>query len=671
VTVQELAAARAELEELKGVRQQLLVAQAQLSELQAARQNLLTESGEQGVQLEALRVEVAGLRAQAAEIPALRQQLVAARAESEKLAAGAREAEEAGGMREELAAARAQIEELQAKAEDMEAKHQELIALARTIPSDFASFNLAGILSILPPHLIDFARVFAVLKQLIDRVSGGVPANDAEAHKLLEMLRDMLTSLKQERETIEANVESLAKQAREGQAAADAEAGHLRNLASRIISGLTGQGAGAQADSREVGAVADLAPLPGPARRFGWTKVADSPEWQRVRARAVMVDAAELYRLFGTGDIPAGKLLSPRTERQFQLALKKIGRTPEDIALAVRRESFGLGEPAILNVLRLPTSAHELANLLNFNGNAASLGDAERLAVLLHRIPSFREKARSMIELHRFDVAISVIMQGLTKFNDGVNKLEKQSPNLHRALAVVLRIGNQINAGTDTGGAAGFTLNDVLELRFMKTNDKGFRLLHAAVKILAANGIDIAKVKQEADALVPASRVSLEGILEALKLAEFQLAQRPRVPFVLSSAQRVREAIGKIQAAQLARDRVTRGFGVREELMKGSGLLLVLIDLAGELNRALKENAAREAKMVVAAAPKPKPAAPSSDRADVPDESQQRGFVATMVGTLKRTATRSAKRGVAEKHGGEEDDTDFSTAVAKVRQMVS
>jgi hypothetical protein len=118
-----------------------------------------------------------------------------------------------------------------------------------------------------------------------------------------------------------------------------------------------------------------------------------------------------------------GKLLSKRRERIYELALKKIARTPDEIAVAVRREVFGLSKPGILQILRLPTSAREYENLVNFNGKTEALSEPERFAVLLHRVPACRDKAMAMIELHRFHIAKSVTTQGLAKSNDGLNRL--------------------------------------------------------------------------------------------------------------------------------------------------------------------------------------------------------------------------------------------------------
>jgi hypothetical protein len=664
----DLAATRAQLTEIQTIRQELAAASSERGELESL---VASQAGE----IEQLRLEIARLRTENEEIPSLHQAIAAANAEKEALAVEQHSRQEQ--IEEELAAAEARIEELQSEAEQIQAKNQELIALARAIPTDATRLLLTSVNQILPARLVGFSQISGLVEQIATKVQAGVSDNDPEVQDLITRLVEMLNAARQERETIVANVESFVKTSREGEAAAASEAGHLREVAGRIISSLTGEGSsgqlgpragsGWQPESREDGVIDDVSPLEGPVRRFNWTKVPDSLEWSHIRKEDVHVDTAELFRLLGTGNIPDGKLLSPRTERQFQLALKKIGRTPDEIVAAVRRRAFGLGEPAVLAILRLTTSLPELENLLNFNGDAAGLSDPERFAVLLHRIPDFREEARTMIDLHRFDLAITITLQGVMKLTDGLKKLETQSPNLQRAVAVVLRIGNQLNAGTDLGGAAGFVLNDVLELRFTKTNEKGLRLLHVVVGMLAANGIEIAKVKSEADALVPASRVSLEGILASLKLAEVQLAHRPRTPFVLSSSVRVREAIAKVQQTQLAMDRLTHAFGIREELLKGSGLFLLLIAFASELSRAAKENAARHVK--IAPIPVATPVTADSTEEESADDGKAKGLMVTMSNTLKSSIQRGSFR-LAE---GESftDESAFKKAVSNLWKSVT
>jgi hypothetical protein len=573
----------------------------------------------------------------------------------------------------ELSAVRAELDELQPTAEkiaalqahitQLEAKDQELVELARAIPSERARIGFNGSSRILPNHLVDLTR----LQTAFSAVTARAKSRSGDLAAPLAEFASLLNALIQERSAIEANVQDLAKVERAHEATINAQVRQIQEIVKALLAGRAGEGTagkdGGNAATPTPSAVpVETIALGAPTRLLRWEKVDDSDQWKRVRSESVSVDSTELLRLFGSGDIPEGKLLSAFTARQYEIALKKINQSPENIAKAIRSESFGMGEPALLLIWRLPASPQELRNLTEFNGDSSALPDPERLAVELHRIPDFRENLLGMIELHRFDVAFQNTMQGLAKFNDGLKRL-KSSPNLHRALSVVLKIGNALNNGTPIGAAPGFALNDVLELRYLKTNDKKVRLLHSLIPALTANGIDIPKVKAEADALVPASRVSLEGILESLKLAEVQLAHRGRTPFVVSSSQRIRDAINKVQEAQIARDRLTEGFGVREEVFKGTSLLQVLIDFAAELTRAAKENAARAP--TTASAPAAGPG--RQDRRPTVsvnvDETKSRGLIATMMGTMKAAATPN-------RVGGQADD-EFTKAFAKVLKIVS
>jgi hypothetical protein len=551
--------------------------------------------------------------------------------------------------------------------EQLQIKHQELIEIARAIPNEASRGSLVGIEKVLPQRLVDIGRVLSAFSLLTEKVNLAGLTGDSDLGGLLGELGDLLNSLKQERDTIEANVTSLKKTAREEQVAAESEAGQLRDLATRIISELSADGSATTEAAGTSVAVEEEPPLEEPVRLVQWESVNDSPEWSRIRTEEVTVNRTQLTELFRAGEIPEGHILSPFTARQYEIALKKLQHPMDEIVEAVRQEAFWLGEAALLVLLRLPASAQELQNIANFNGDASTLSEPEQFAVGLHRIPDFRGKARGLIELHRFDVAFDVLLQGLAKFNDGLKKLESAT-SLRRALAVVLRVGKTLNSGSGGSPAAGFSLNDALEFRFVKTNEKGRRLLHVLIPTLVENGVDIVKVKAEADSLIPASRVSLEGILETLRLALVQLAHRRRVPFVVASSQRVREAIGKVQQVQLTRDRITRSFGVREELLKGSGLFSAFIEFANELNRAVKENTAREGKAAAAGSGATTVAAPQATRIEV-DETKSRGLHAAMAGTLRAAGgLRAVNPGPA---GAEaESENEFAKAFAKVRKIV-
>jgi hypothetical protein len=146
-------------------------------------------------------------------------------------------------------------------------------------------------------------------------------------------------------------------------------------------------------------------------------------------------------------------------------------------------------------------------------------------------------------------------------------------------------------------------------------------------------------------------------------LAQVQLAHRPRLPFVFAGSLRVREAISKVQEVQIARDRLNREFGVREELLKGSRLFTVFIDFGTELNRAVKEIASQEATKE----PTPVQTIAPEQTAVVVNETKSRGLLAAMMGTLN-VAQAGSRNVTGTKQSDAENE--FTRAFAKVQKIM-
>jgi len=220
-----------------------------------------------------------------------------------------------------------------------------------------------------------------------------------------------------------------------------------------------------------------------------------------------------------------------------------------------------------------------------------------------------------------------------------------------------------MNGGSvEFGGASGFSINDLKELKFIKSNVKGISLLNYIVTVLERSNIDIADFQAEVQKLQTASRLNLSDINEKLKNAQMTLAGRSRDPFVRASSRRVFDVMRKVNEIQKEYSLIARAFGVKETLLQPSSLLPILLDFSLDLSRALKEARfqgfliGNNAKVSVpAAAPKPKPAAPAAANQPM----KQRGFINTMVDALKTSN---------EKNGDEE--SEFAKAFAKVRKNI-
>ena len=588
-----------------------------------------------------------------------------------------RKVEEQTKESEEVQRLKQELEEVRAENERLHASQQAIAELVQFIPTDMKPLFLQqlDIGTVLPAKPVDYGAAYKLLADLRARINevlakiaaeGKVtPELQEELETLLKAFEAQLNAMKQERDTIELNTNSMLKTIREERAAANTEFNQIRELQAKIINSLKIAEL-PQADEEEfTGELQVIAnnPPSAPTRQFLWERLPDtcqkSKYWQSVISQRPEVKEEEVIELFGIKEIGEGRLLSAHTNAAYEHVLEKLKRPMEEIAKAVREESFSLAEKELLMILHLPISQVEYDNLINFNSDMSPLTQGEKFAVLLHRIPDFRGKVAGVIEHHKFDLEFQVTMQNLNKFSAALEQIKK-SKNLNKIIAAVLAIGNTLNGGTARGGASGFALNDLRELRFMKANEKKVKLLNYIATVITREGIDLRDLRAELDRLQTASRLPLSTIMESLKTAQTQLAARPRVPFVVASSRRVLDAMKKVSLVQIEYDKLARAYGVREDLMKHSALIHIILDFSSDLSRALKENAIKVGKPAEPVRP-PKPAA----QPVVVDEQKSRGLIESMVNTLT-AADASVRYNTTE---GEEL-TEYQKAFAKVRKIV-
>ena len=567
---------------------------------------------------------------------------------------------------DEMRKLREELEEVRAENERLQTSQHAIVELLQFIPTDMKPLFLQQIDvgTVIPAKPVDYNFAYKILEQLRKRCPPGL---QQEFETLLKAFETQLNSMKQERDTIELNANSMVKTIREERAAANSEFNQIREILAKILESLRlAQTPTAFDDDVEfkgpIKEIPNQAPS-APTRQFLWERLPETcqkyPQWQTIIAQRPTVQEKEIIDLFGIKEIGKGRLLSEATETEYRRVLEKIKKPMEEIAKCVREESFSLGEKELLRILHLPISQVEYDNLVSFNGDINTLDDADKFAVLLHRIPDFRGRVSGVIEHHVFDVEFQVTMQNLNKFSAALEQIKK-STNLNKIIAAVLAVGNVLNGGTGRGGASGFALNDLRELKFMKSNRKKVKLLHYIGNVITRENIDVGDLRKELDRLQTASRLPLSGIMESLKTVQAQLATRPRVPFVVASSRRVLDAMKKVSLVQIEYDKLARSYGVREDLMKRSALIQIILDFAADLSRAIRENAITGWQAEL----KQKRSSVTISKPVVVDETKSRGLIESMVNTLG-AADASASRD-DEGEGADE----YHRAFAKVRKIV-
>ena len=571
---------------------------------------------------------------------------------------------------EEIAKFKDEFEAIKAENERLRASQNIITDLAAFIPNlKEISLKPLEIEQIIPSGRVDINALLAQIAKLRAQF-----ANNPEVDAVLALLEAQLRKLIDERAATERNAASAIKAVREDRVALTAEYNQIREVQIKIIDGISrGILLGDVIDETpsekiETKLQPNVAPS-SPLFNVPWHKLPDqnasTKEWANILSEMPQLNQEEIHRYFAVGDIPEGKLISSLSERRLSHILKKAKLTPENIAKEINSQSFKIGEELLTLIYHLPVSQPEIERIAAYNGDFKDLSDEEKLAVLLYRIPSWRQNVSQSIELHKFDHDITIIEQNLLKISAALKQI-KASTKLPVLIREVLALGNHVNGGTEYGGCSAFSFGDLKSLKNIKTNIKSVSLLNYIAFCVQKQGFDYVALQSELDKLQPASRFTLLDINEKLKNAQILLATRPRDPFVRASSRRIFDLMKKVDVVQKEYDDLEKVFGIQEELLRPGTLLNIIIEFAADFSRALKENRSNGLSGGQAARRPTLSQKPQQPVSPTPqEEDTQRGILTKMVGALS-TVSRAPRN-----QNDEEEISDFQKAFLKVRKSVT
>jgi len=141
----------------------------------------------------------------------------------------------------------------------------------------------------------------------------------------------------------------------------------------------------------------------------------------------------------------------------------------------------------------------------------SNIGDAEKFAYALSKIPSLNIKLTAFAQKLEFPVKLAEVTPDIKKVQVACEQILK-SKKFIRLMEIVLLIGNYLNKGTNRDKCHGFKFNTLSKLTDTKTGDNKRTLLHYIASITEE------KYKEE----VWGWEQELEGIPAAAKVAGAQ-----------------------------------------------------------------------------------------------------------------------------------------------------
>ncbi|XRB20894.1 formin-like protein [Pseudoscourfieldia marina] len=166
----------------------------------------------------------------------------------------------------------------------------------------------------------------------------------------------------------------------------------------------------------------------------------------------------------------------------IQLAsIKKLSH--EDIASALRSmDDSELSVEALETLKEAVPTREEIKLVEGYKGDRELLGTVEKFFLVIKDVPRLARRVNALIFRATFEERVAAVRATLNVVDSAAGSV-MASKDFKLLLQMVLASGNHLNAGTFRGGASGFHLETLLQLRDVKSGiDKKVSLLHFVVR---------------------------------------------------------------------------------------------------------------------------------------------------------------------------------------------
>nr|CAD7266623.1 unnamed protein product [Timema shepardi] len=274
---------------------------------------------------------------------------------------------------------------------------------------------------------------------------------------------------------------------------------------------------------------------------------------------------------------PEANLLDNKRSLAVNIFLKqfkqfKKGGVVTGVVDAIRRaKGAELGAEKLRGLSRLLPEKHELEAIKSYSGSPAQLGHAELFFLKLSEVPGYALRVEAMLQVEleevnphlrggrvenhlgkstpsspdrdsnldllvlssraqhnkrkeEFSARTSELKPQLTSLVDICDDLMHNAA-LRDFLALILQLGNYLNAGSYAGNAVGFRLNALPKLLDTRANKPRFTFLHYIVEEAQKSSKDALSFLTELSYLHDVARLSVEGLEEDVRVLVKEIRQ--------------------------------------------------------------------------------------------------------------------------------------------------
>ena len=178
-------------------------------------------------------------------------------------------------------------------------------------------------------------------------------------------------------------------------------------------------------------------------------------------------------------------MLDSKRAYNVEISLSKFRHfeSYESVANAVETADHRLNLDMYTLLKKIYPSSTEITLLKRYRGEVQTLGKAEQFQLAMLRVPRCLEKIDCLLFCAEFEQTIANLDSKMDLLVQTTDAIVRCDPLVH-VLKKVLKVGNTMNAGTQSGGAKGFTLESLSKLSTTKGADKKTTVLDVVVAMI-------------------------------------------------------------------------------------------------------------------------------------------------------------------------------------------
>ena len=217
-------------------------------------------------------------------------------------------------------------------------------------------------------------------------------------------------------------------------------------------------------------------------------------------------------------------ILDSKRVQSILIFMSKLKRNPEEImGIIIELDPDVLTHELTNTLLKILPTAEEANALHNFP-DPSRLDEASQFCFYVNRIPRVNARLQCHEIAFSWYNAISSVSTQLGILQSACDELNQAQKHMESVFAMILSLGNYLNAGTKWGNAYGFQLDTVNKLSTLKAAKSNHgSLIHVLATLVTVNIPELLPISQSWVAIAAATEVSLQQILSEVSQLDQQV----------------------------------------------------------------------------------------------------------------------------------------------------